>query len=284
MTPDPTRRRLLLAAPSVALGTWLLDPGAGGAAPAPPASPAMPAVPAGYPTQDPALAREMVGVSHFNLERVRELVETQPELARAAYDWGFGDWETALGAASHTGQRPIADYLIRKGARPDIFAAAMLGQLDVVKAFVAARPSIQGLHGPHGITLLAHAEAGGANAAPVLHYLRELGGADAGYAVVPLTDIQRAAYPGIYAFGEAPEDRFEIALDRGELSIRRGEGVRRRLFHRGNHEFHPAGAPSARIRFTLRGERAGALGIYHPELVVEAQRVVTAREAGVGMV
>ena len=277
MTPDLTRRKLLLATPSVALGTWLLDPAAGaaaqGSAPSTLASPAAP-VPAGYPTQEPALAREIVGVSHFNFERVRQLVEAQPELARAAYDWGFGDWETALGAASHMGQRPIADYLIQKGARPDIFAAAMLGQLEVVRAFVAARPGIQGLHGPHGITLLAHAEAGGADAAPVLRYLRELGDADAGYPVVPLTDVQRDAFLGIYAFGEAPEDRFEIALDRGELSIRRGEGVRRRLFHRGNHEFHPAGAPSARIRFTLRGERAGALAIHHPNLILEAKRPV----------
>jgi hypothetical protein len=111
----------------------------------------------------------------------------------------------------HTGQRQIADYLIQKGARPDIFSAAMLGQLEVVKAFVAARPGIQGLHGPHGITLLAHAEAGGADAAPVLRYLRELGGADAGYPAVPLTDVLRDADLGIYAFGEAPEDRFEIA-------------------------------------------------------------------------
>src|SRR5687767_2619629 len=277
MTADLTRRRLLLATPSVALGTWLLDPAAGaaqGTAPSTPASPAPAAVPAEYPTQEPALAREMVGVSHFSFERVRELVEAQPELARAAYDWGFGDWESALGAASHMGQRQIADYLIQKGARPDIFAAAMLGQLEVVKAFVAARPGIQGLHGPHGITLLAHAEAGGADAAPVLRYLRELGGADAGYPVVPLTDIQRDAYLGTYAFGEAPEDRFEIGLDRGVLSIRRGDGVRRRLFHLGNHEFHPAGAPSARVRFKLSDERVAALAIQHPHLIVEAKRTV----------
>jgi hypothetical protein len=101
---------------------------------------------------------------------------------------------------------------------------------------------------------------------------RQLGGADAGYPVVSLSDSQRDAYLGVYAFGEAPEDRFEIALDRGVLSIRRGEGVRRRLFHLGSHEFHPAGAPSARIRFTLRGERAGALAIHHPNLIVEATR------------
>ena len=100
-------------------------------------------VPDAFPAQPAALVREIVSVSHFNPARVRELVEARPALARAAYDWGFGDWEDALGACSHTGQREIAEYLISKGARPTIFSAAMLGQLDVVKAFVAASPGVQ---------------------------------------------------------------------------------------------------------------------------------------------
>jgi hypothetical protein len=109
----------------------------------------------------------MVTVAHGNIERVRELVEAQPTLAKAAWDWGFGDWETALGAASHTGGREIAEYLIAKGARPSVFSAAMLGQLDVVKAFVAAQPGVQRILGPHSIPLLAHAKAGGAAAEEV---------------------------------------------------------------------------------------------------------------------
>src|ERR1700751_3194971 len=64
------------------------------------------------PPQPADLVREMVRVSHFDLKRVQQLVEAQPSLARAAWDWGFGDWETALGAASHMGNRPIAEYLI----------------------------------------------------------------------------------------------------------------------------------------------------------------------------
>jgi hypothetical protein len=65
-----------------------------------------------FPTQPPELVREMVTVAHFDLNRVQELVVARPSLARAAWDWGFGDWETALGAASHMGNRPIAEYLI----------------------------------------------------------------------------------------------------------------------------------------------------------------------------
>src|SRR5262245_60972306 len=97
-------------------------------------------LPSTFPVQDPAVVKEMVTVSHFNLARVRELVADRPALARAAWEWGYGDWETALGAASHTGSREIAGLLIANGAHPTIFSAAMLGQLDVVKAFIAASP------------------------------------------------------------------------------------------------------------------------------------------------
>ena len=87
-----------------------------------------------YPSVDDKIVAEVVGVSHFNLERVKELVTHRPELARATWDWAFGDWETALGAASHVGRRDIAEFLMEHGARPDIFTYAMLGAFDAVKA------------------------------------------------------------------------------------------------------------------------------------------------------
>lgn len=114
-----------------------------------------------FPAQDPVAVKEAVTTSHGNLARIRELVERQPALARASIDWGFGDWETCIDAAAHVGNKPIADLLLTHGARPTIFSAAMMGQLDAVKAFVAARPGIQKTLGPHGITLMAHARAGG---------------------------------------------------------------------------------------------------------------------------
>src|SRR4249919_1158897 len=131
-----------------------------------------------FPTQQPELIQEFVAVAHFNAARVKELVGRHATLAKATWDWGFGDWETALGAASHVGNREIAEFLLANGARPSIFSAAMLGQLDVVKAFVAATPGVQRIKGPHSITLLRHAMAGGAQAKPVLDYLTQLGGAD----------------------------------------------------------------------------------------------------------
>src|SRR5207244_7741332 len=107
-----------------------------------------------FPSQHPSLAKEIVGVSHGNLARVRELVQQHPSLAKASWDWGYGDWETALGAASHVGQRAIAEFLLEQGAPPTLFSATMLGQLDVVKAFIAATPGLQKIRGPHSLSLM----------------------------------------------------------------------------------------------------------------------------------
>lgn len=148
-----------------------------------------------YPAQAQELVREVVTVSHFDLKRLKELIDVRPSLAVAAWDWGFGDRETALGAASHMGNRNIAEYLLSMGAQPTIFSATIFGQLDVVKAFVAARPGIQKIRGPHSISLMGHARNGGAVAKPVLDYLQTLEGADSD-APVPLPEAEAAAFTG----------------------------------------------------------------------------------------
>ena len=56
----------------------------------------------------------------------------------------------------------------------DIFAATMLGKIDIVKAAVAAFPNIVRVPGPHGIPLIMHAEKGGPAAKDVLEFLRPL--------------------------------------------------------------------------------------------------------------
>jgi hypothetical protein len=122
---------------------------------------------------DPALVENFVAQAHAELDRVRDLLRAEPALANAAWDWGGGDWETALGAAAHMGRRDIALLLIAAGARVDVFAAAMLGELGIVRALVETFPEIRYARGPHGIPLAMHAEAGGEQAAPVLEYLRE---------------------------------------------------------------------------------------------------------------
>jgi hypothetical protein len=215
----------------------------------------------------------MVGVAHGNVTRVRELVERQPTLARATWDWGFGDWESALGAASHVGNREIAEYLIAKGARPSIFSAAMLGQLDVVKAFVTASPGVQRIHGPHGITLLAHARAGGERAKTVLTYLEELGDADPRVVSQALPESDAAGLAGTYTYGQDPTERIEIDNVKGQVGFTRQGASRRGLAHRGSREFSPVGAPDVRVKFSVEGGRAVALAVYDPDLVLTARRV-----------
>ena len=65
-------------------------------------------IPDEFPRQDPNAVQDIVRFAHFNLDKVKELVSARPALAKASWDWGFGDWESALGAASHVGRRDIA--------------------------------------------------------------------------------------------------------------------------------------------------------------------------------
>jgi hypothetical protein len=120
------------------------------------------------------MVQEFVGKAHGDLERVREMLAAEPALLNACWDWGGGDWETALGAAAHMGRRDIAEYLLAHGARIDLFAAAMLGKLSIVQAILADAPDARHRLGPHGIPLIAHAKAGGAEAAEVVSFLESV--------------------------------------------------------------------------------------------------------------
>lgn len=99
-----------------------------------------------------------VSHSHGQMDNVRAALARDPTLANASTDWGGGDWESALGAASHAGNRPLAELLLAHGARMDVFAAAMLGHVDVVRAVLDAHPEMRDAKGPHGIPLAAHAK------------------------------------------------------------------------------------------------------------------------------
>ena len=126
------------------------------------------------PALEAKLVEEFVGNAHGNLERVKELLEQEPGLVNATWDWGGGDFESALGAADHMGRKDIANYLLDHGARIDIFVAAMLGKLEFVKAALSTYPEAKDVRGPHGIPLIAHAEAGGEDAKNVLEFLSAL--------------------------------------------------------------------------------------------------------------
>jgi len=226
-----------------------------------------------FPRQDPKMVQEIVGVSHFDEKRVRELVDAHPALVNAWWDWGYGDWESPLGAASHVGRRSIAEFLIERGARMDIFAAAMLGHTEIVKAFIAARPGIQRSYGPHDIPLLAHAEAGGSQASQTLAYLESLGDAGQLPKTVALAPQERDAFVGQYKFGPADGDRLEVTIKKEQLTIQRPEFSAKPLNYVGDNQFFPKGAAAVRIRFDVRDGKIASLTVIDKDPLVEAARV-----------
>jgi hypothetical protein len=226
----------------------------------------------GFPRVDPAAVEAFVGVAHRDAAEVLRMVEKQPALANAAWDWGFGDWETALGAAAHTGRREVAEVVLAHGATPTLFSAAMLGQLDVVKSMVAARPGVQSAPGPHGLTLLHHARAGGKDAEAVVAFLEAAGGADERPALAPLEKADRDALVGRYRFGAGERDRFDVEVRNDRLSLQRAGGGRILLHHTGELVFFPSGVPSVKIAFARSGAAVSQLAIAGSELQLTAKR------------
>jgi hypothetical protein len=237
---------------------------------------------AGFPAQDPALVQEMVIVSHGQTDKVKELLAAHPELAKATWDFGYGDWETALGAASHTGNKEIAELLMAHGARPDIFTFTMLGNLSAVKAMIEGNPGIQKIRGPHGITLLGHAKVRLASktlsdtdkpkAQAMLDYLTSLGDADGKALSLDISDAEKKQFVGKFSFGDKPDDLLVVDVnDKGVLYIKRpSQRFERPLLRVEENAFAPLGAPHVRIVFDIP---AGLLAIHDPAPLLKAQRL-----------
>lgn len=231
----------------------------------------------GFPLQDPALVRAIVGASHGNLKKVTELVEAHPALANAAIDWSYGDWETALGAASHVGNREIAELLISKGARPDIFAMAMLGWNDAVKTILGKQPSLAAIRGPHGIPLVAHAAAG--KNPELAAYIEAIEGANP--PVNPtLSPDEMAVYLGEYTITDETAGTGTAAIQRSMvvtttrfgMAIKAGTGPDRTLFQTAPHTFYPVGAPNVRVTFKVTDSKAHTLEVAESPWLVTASR------------
>lgn len=124
---------------------------------------------------DPKLVQEFVRFGHFDLEMIKAKLNETPALLNATTDWGAGDFETALGGASHMGRKDIAGFLLSKGARMDIFTAAMMGYTDLVVSMCTKHPELLNSKGPHGITLLMHAQKGGDDSKPIIEFLNKKG-------------------------------------------------------------------------------------------------------------
>lgn len=120
----------------------------------------------------PDKVRDFVGAGHNNLDKVKLLLSEFPTLVFATWDWGGGDFETAIEGAGHVGNKDIANYLISIGARTNIFVLTMLGKTEIVKSYLEAYPEYLNARGPHGYTLLHHAQRGGDDAKELFEYLQ----------------------------------------------------------------------------------------------------------------
>ncbi len=262
-----TRRAFLAAGPVGVLGaTALARPGR-----ALSAAGDADTVGADYPTTPADRAREFVGASHVRLERVKEMLAEDAGLAKASWDWGFGDWETAIGAASHTGQVEIVQTLIAHGARPTLFTMATLDEVDAVRAVVEHVPGAGELEGPHSISLHDHARAG--EAARVMEYLESKGLAPPDPFKTEKASVE--AYIGEYAWGMGETERFVVKWfeRRSALTIERAGGLFRMMTRRGEHEFSPAGARHVRIRFEMEDGRAARIVVPWAGVTLVGQRV-----------
>lgn len=238
-----------------------------------------------YPAIDDETAKEVVGKSHSDFDKVKALVTKRPELARANWDWGFGDWESALGAASHMGRRDIAELLIAYGARPNIFTYTMLVHLEVVKAMIEASPGIQSTVGPHGITLLQHARIGlrmdsmteteRNKVQQMIDFLQALGGADPQPDGEEISDNNKEKYQGEYRYGDGESDVFFVGLNmRKSLTFGRAGTFGTGIYLKSDGTFSAYAAPSIIIRFEETDDKISGLTLEEPDLIIKAVRTV----------
>jgi hypothetical protein len=124
----------------------------------------VPEISALVPADDPERPRQrldrvqtFVRAAHTDLPKVKEMLAQEPALLHASWDWGNGDWENALEAASHKANHAMADFLLEQGARLNPFCLAMQGEFDAIAVLIRAQPSLCNGMGPHRLTLLFHA-------------------------------------------------------------------------------------------------------------------------------
>lgn len=121
------------------------------------------------------MVKEFVSAGHNKLDKVKEMLAEYPNLVYSRHHLGGGDFEEAIEGAAHVGDRAIAEYLIEKGARPNIFVMTMLGETAIVKALVEKYPTLLYAKGAHGLSLLHHANRGGEAAKELVEYFKSKG-------------------------------------------------------------------------------------------------------------
>lgn len=233
-----------------------------------------------YPAIKLDIVSEVVGAAHFDLEKLKKLVDPRPELANATWDFGFGDWESAIAAASHVGRVDIANYLVSRGAVPTIFTFAMLGNFNVVKFLIESSPGIQKSLGPHGISLLQHAKTGLSSdngnkpgSQQLVDYLEKLGDAN-GRQYMPMDETEKQKYLGDYIYNKKTLEGFTVKLNmRKMLSLGRKGKSGGTLHKTGANTFTYNGALSVIVSFSMKDGIVDALTITEPGFSITAKKV-----------
>lgn len=229
---------------------------------APIVAPAQPPPPPAFekpPALKPEDVQAVVGAAHRDIDKVRAMLDAQPALVNAVWDWGSGDYESPLGAAGHTGQVEIAELVLSRGGRLELHCAAMLGWIDVVKAAVAARPGAENILGPHAIPMHSHARAGEDRAKEVLAFLESLNC----LRDLPTQEDERLKLAGRYRIKDGDDVLTVIAANRRLLLQLPANSGRRPwyMLHQGDGVFRPADDLQVKLTFDSRGDRVLAMNI-----------------------
>ena len=194
----------------------------------------------------PELVLDFVRSGHTDLSRTRKLLEQEKRLIRAAWEWAPGDFETAIEGASHTGSLEIVEYLLEQGATYSVFTAAALGDLLTIQTILKKQPALIKSTGPHGLTLLDHALAGGKRSEKAASLLKEKGATTS----AEMLDLEIPEQLRNFAVGKyslKAENRnldFEISSTRGQLFVEADGRATRRLLYQGQYRFVLEGTPA----------------------------------------
>ncbi len=189
---------------------------------------------------------DFVRNAHTSLETTKQLLKKEPRLLRATWEWAPGDFESAIGAAAHSGAVEIVEFLLSKGASYSVFTAAVLGHLDSVTAIIEQSPALINCRGPHDIPLLAHAVAGGDKAKKVVEYLEKKGAvAEEKWEDLKIDESLANFTLGDYAMTRGERTlSFSVVRDADELYADFGERGKKRLLYQGQTRFNLEGTPS----------------------------------------
>ncbi len=177
---------------------------------------------------DATLIGQFVAKSHGDMDTIQALIKKEPELVHASWDWGGGDFESGLNAASHVGRRDIAEYLLERGARLDVAAAVMLGMTGVVREMMKVQPKLHEVVGAHNIPMLSHAILGKEPADEVFQSLLSAGANVNAASRIGMTPLMAAASVGraeqvevLLAKGANPENKDSKGRRALDIAVKR---------------------------------------------------------------